>query len=298
MGFVLAIGGVLGTLLTAVLGGLLTDECKAWLLWTAERLIQRAVRTLPESERERYNEEWRSHVDEVPGQIGKLIVALGFLKAGQGMSRILDERTWRMYDTIGAGISRLTALMIVILEAPAFLVISLLIKLTSPGPLFLKAPRVGLGGRIFHEFRFRTVSVGPHGLLQSTMFGRFLSRLRLDELPLLLNVLRGDMAFVGPRPVRPEIHEQLSKTIPHEYGRREAIRPGITGWAQTCCRYSNTIEDAKEKLRYDLFYIKNRSVGFDILILLKTIRAVFLGRTNSQFDEQANKHFIFPGQKR
>ena len=110
-----------------------------------------------------------------------------------------------------------------------------------------------------------------------TKVGEFLRRSRLDELPQLWNVLKGDMAFVGPRPERPEFVNKLSQVIPY-YNVRHATRPGITGWAQVSYRYGSTIEDSKEKLRYDLYYIKNWSPAFDFWIVFNTIRTVLFGR--------------------
>jgi lipopolysaccharide/colanic/teichoic acid biosynthesis glycosyltransferase len=110
-----------------------------------------------------------------------------------------------------------------------------------------------------------------------TAVGHFLRLSRLDEIPQLWNVLKGDMSLVGPRPERPEFVEWLKQEIPHYY-LRHTIRPGITGWAQVCYKYGSTVEDAKEKLRYDLFYIKNMSPGLDLLILFQTIKIILLGR--------------------
>jgi lipopolysaccharide/colanic/teichoic acid biosynthesis glycosyltransferase len=110
-----------------------------------------------------------------------------------------------------------------------------------------------------------------------TRVGKFLRMTRLDEIPQLWNVLRGDMGFVGPRPERPEFVEWLTKEIPY-YPARHVIRPGVTGWAQVKYRYGNTVEDAKEKLQYDLYYIKNISVGLDLVILFQTVKTVILGR--------------------
>ena len=110
-----------------------------------------------------------------------------------------------------------------------------------------------------------------------TRVGKFLRSSRLDEIPQLWCVLKGDMHFVGPRPERPEFVEWLSKEIPY-YGVRHVVRPGITGWAQVQYKYGNTLEDAREKLQYDLFYIKNASLGLDLLIMFQTIKIVLLGR--------------------
>jgi lipopolysaccharide/colanic/teichoic acid biosynthesis glycosyltransferase len=110
-----------------------------------------------------------------------------------------------------------------------------------------------------------------------TLVGKFLRSSRLDEIPQLWNVLKGDMNFVGPRPERPEFVEWLKREIPH-YNVRHIVRPGITGWAQVRYKYGSSIEDSQEKLRYDLFYVKNISPGFDLLIFFYTIKIILLGR--------------------
>jgi lipopolysaccharide/colanic/teichoic acid biosynthesis glycosyltransferase len=110
-----------------------------------------------------------------------------------------------------------------------------------------------------------------------TPVGRFLRMMRLDEIPQLWNVLKGDMSFVGPRPERPEFVERLSREIPY-YHLRHFLRPGITGWAQICYEYGSSVEQAKEKLKYDLYYIKHLSVAFDLYIIFQTIKIVLFGR--------------------
>jgi lipopolysaccharide/colanic/teichoic acid biosynthesis glycosyltransferase len=147
--------------------------------------------------------------------------------------------------------------------------------------------RVGRGGVIFHCHKFRTMRKDAEADTGATWaddddpritrVGRFLRTSRLDEIPQLWNVLRGDMGFVGPRPERPEFVEWLSRDIPF-YPLRHTVSPGITGWAQIRYKYGNTREDAKEKLQYDLYYIKNMSLGLDLLIMFQTIKIVMLGR--------------------
>jgi lipopolysaccharide/colanic/teichoic acid biosynthesis glycosyltransferase len=110
-----------------------------------------------------------------------------------------------------------------------------------------------------------------------TRVGRFLRSSRLDEIPQLWCVVKGDMAFVGPRPERPEFVEMLTESLPY-YPVRHVVRPGITGWAQIKYKYGNTVEDSKQKLQYDLFYIKNASLGLDIMVMFQTIKIVLLGR--------------------
>jgi len=184
-------------------------------------------------------------------------------------------------------VSCLAALACLMVCLPLIPLIVLAIKLTSPGPVLYRQKRVGRNGIVFNCYKFRTmfadaeVDTGPTWASDDdpriTPLGRFLRRSRLDEIPQLLNVLRGDMGFVGPRPERPEFVARLSREIPY-YHLRHIIRPGITGWAQIRYRYGNSVEDAKEKLEYDLYYIKNLSLGLDFLILFETVKVIVLGR--------------------
>jgi sugar transferase (PEP-CTERM system associated) len=184
-------------------------------------------------------------------------------------------------------LSTLMALMLLLVTLPFLPLVILAIKLDSKGPVLYKQKRVGRAGQTFHCFKFRTMrqdaeaDTGPTWAGDDdpriTRIGKLLRSSRIDEIPQLWCVFKGDMAFVGPRPERPEFVEWLSKEIPY-YGVRHAVRPGITGWAQVRYKYGNTIEDAKEKLQYDLFYIKNASLGLDILIMFQTIKIVLLGR--------------------
>jgi exopolysaccharide biosynthesis polyprenyl glycosylphosphotransferase len=176
-------------------------------------------------------------------------------------------------------------LLIVVLPLLPFVILA--IKLDSKGPVLYRQKRVGRAGHNFYCYKFRTMrqdaeaDTGPTWADDDdpriTRVGKFLRMARIDEIPQLWCVFKGDMAFVGPRPERPEFVEWLSKEIPY-YGVRHAVRPGITGWAQVRYKYGNTVEDAKEKLQYDLFYIKNASLGLDILIMFQTIKIVLLGR--------------------
>lgn len=186
----------------------------------------------------------------------------------------------RSFSTVVAAIG-------LVLATPLVPFIILAIRLDSAGPILYRQKRVGFGGKHFHCFKFRTMRPDAEADTGATWAsdddprvtraGRFLRLSRLDEIPQLWCVLKGDMAFVGPRPERPEFVEWLSREIPY-YGVRHMVRPGITGWAQVRYRYCNTLEDAREKLQYDLFYIKNASVGLDLLIMFQTIKIVLLGR--------------------
>ena len=175
----------------------------------------------------------------------------------------------------------------VLLLAPIFLpLIALLIKLDSPGPIFYRQHRVGLNGRIFEIYKFRSMrnDAEADGLARwatagddrITTFGRFLRRSRIDELPQLYNVLKGEMSMVGPRPERPEFTGQIAAEVPY-YMKRHSVRPGITGWAQINYPYGASLEDAREKLEYDLYYVKNHSLFLDVIILLLTLRIAFGG---------------------
>ena len=179
------------------------------------------------------------------------------------------------------------ALIGFVITLPLLPFIVLAVKLDSPGPVLYHQKRVGRRGVTFYCYKFRTMRQDAEADTGATWatdndpritrVGRFLRASRLDEIPQLWNVLKGDMHFVGPRPERPEFVESLSKEIPY-YGVRHVVRPGITGWAQVEYKYGNTVEDAREKLQYDLFYIKNASVGLDFWIVFQTIKIVLLGR--------------------
>lgn len=174
-----------------------------------------------------------------------------------------------------------------LLTIPLLPFIVIAIRLDSSGPVLYRQKRVGRGGRIFTCYKFRTMrpdaeaDIGPTWADDDdpriTRVGRFLRTTRLDEIPQLWCVLKGDMAFVGPRPERPEFVEWLTREIPY-YNIRHLVRPGITGWAQIRYKYGNTVLDAKEKLQYDLFYIKNASIGLDIFIMFQTIKILLLRR--------------------
>jgi sugar transferase (PEP-CTERM system associated) len=178
----------------------------------------------------------------------------------------------------------LTALIVL---SPLFLLVAILIKADSPGPIFFRQERVGENGRLLTIYKFRSMrndaekNTGPVWAKQEddrvTRVGKYMRKLRIDELPQLWNALKGDISLVGPRPERPQFVKELEQKIPY-YALRHSVRPGITGWAQVSFPYGASVEDAAEKLRYDLFYIENLSVLFDFMILLKTIKIVILGK--------------------
>jgi exopolysaccharide biosynthesis polyprenyl glycosylphosphotransferase len=186
----------------------------------------------------------------------------------------------RLFDIV-------TSLVLLVLLSPALLAGMAMVRFFSPeGPVFFKQVRVGRFGRKFWIYKLRSMRTDAEkaGAVWSTrgkdarVFpgGSLLRKFRVDEIPQLLNVLRGEMSFVGPRPERPEFVRMLSREIPF-YGERHMIQPGLTGWAQVCYPYGSSVEDARRKLEYDLYYLKNAGVIFDFLILLDTVRVVLLG---------------------
>ena len=202
------------------------------------------------------------------------------MQASQGFVSPIAMRFKRLMDVA----------LVILMGVPAFLLgclIACLIKLTSPrSPVFYSQERVGRFGRIFRIYKFRTMvpmaegEMGavwsPRGDPRVTVIGSILRRYRLDELPQLFNVLKADMSLVGPRPERPGLVEKLEKEIPF-YRERENLLPGLTGWAQIRYPYGATVDDARAKLEYDLYYLQNLSVALDLRIILHTLRIVIFG---------------------
>ena len=180
----------------------------------------------------------------------------------------------------------LVALIGFLLCLPIMLVTAALIKLESKGPVFYKQERVGKNGHTFILAKFRSMKVdaeksGPvwasKGDDRTTRVGRIIRKVRIDETPQFWNILKGEMSFVGPRPERPHFVSQLAQEIPY-YEQRHLIAPGLTGWAQIKYPYGASIEDARQKLQYDLFYIKNYSLILDAVIMFETIKIILFGR--------------------
>jgi exopolysaccharide biosynthesis polyprenyl glycosylphosphotransferase len=178
------------------------------------------------------------------------------------------------------------ASLLIVLTAPIFLIISLAIKLGSPGPVFYWQYRLGHEEKPFKIFKFRTMiqdaeDQGPqwavNGDPRITRVGRWLRRLRLDELPQLINIIKGEMSLIGPRPERAVFIRLFKEAIPY-YSYRLMVKPGLTGWAQVMYSYAASLEETKEKLQYDLYYVKNMGLFLDLAIILKTIRIVLFGR--------------------
>jgi sugar transferase (PEP-CTERM system associated) len=185
-------------------------------------------------------------------------------------------------------LSTLLSVILLILTSPILLLVAILIKIDSKGPVFYKQERVGRNGRVFKLVKFRSmrndaekdtgpVWSAPGNDKRVTRVGRFLRRTRIDELPQIYNILRGDMDMVGPRPERPVFVDQFSGEIPY-YPLRHVVKPGITGWAQVNYGYASKLEHTIEKLQYDLFYIKNISLALDIMILFETVKTILVSK--------------------
>lgn len=225
--------------------------------------------------------EWPGFFERLAGRIPIDNLAPSYIIFNQGFRKSLFVRLVRRV------LSAVIAAGALVVMAPVLVIVAVAIKLDSPGPVFYSQKRVGQNGKVFRIYKFRSMRIDAEGggvprwAIKNdprvTRIGRILRRSRLDELPQMLNILRGDIDLVGPRPERPEFVAELEKIIPY-YALRHTIKPGLTGWAQVMFPYCGTIEESKKKVQYDLFYIKNMSVKLDLLILFRTIKIVVLGR--------------------
>jgi lipopolysaccharide/colanic/teichoic acid biosynthesis glycosyltransferase len=174
-----------------------------------------------------------------------------------------------------------------VLSVPVMIIVALVVKFSSPGPILLRQTRVGLHGKHFVLYKFRSMYADAEARSGAvwaskddpriTPAGRWLRRLRLDELPQFVNVVRRDMSIVGPRPERPEFSAMLEEKIPF-YKQRHWVKPGITGWAQINHKYGDTVEDSMVKLEYDLYYIKHLAPALDAYIIFNTLKVMLLSR--------------------
>jgi sugar transferase (PEP-CTERM system associated) len=195
-------------------------------------------------------------------------------------------RQAKVAELLRSAVHWLVALVGAFLSLPLVLITAVLIKLDSKGPVFYKQERIGKNGRTFVLTKFRSMKVdaeqaGPvwasKGDSRTTRVGRIIRKIRVDEIPQFWNILKGEMSFVGPRPERPHFVAQLAQEIPF-YEQRHLIAPGLTGWAQIKYPYGSSIDDARQKLQYDLFYIKNHGLFLDAIILFETIKIILFGR--------------------
>ena len=202
------------------------------------------------------------------------------------------EHAAQLYDPLKRAWEFVAALALGIILLPVEALIAIIIKLMSRGPVLIRQKRVGKNGNVFTLYKFRSmVALDPSGLAETgtaiwatpndsrvTPFGKLLRASHLDELPQFINLVRGDLSFVGPRPERPEWVEKLQKQIPY-YEMRLLVKPGVTGWAQLNHRADLTTDDVKQKLQYDIYYLKNRSLIFDFAIIIKTLKSFFVNPT-------------------
>jgi len=225
--------------------------------------------------------EWPTFFEKLSGRIPIDTLAPSFFIFNEGF------RKSRIPLAIRRVLSAIVAAFFLVLLFPFFLVVAVSIKLDSFGPVLYTQIRVGQHNKPIRIYKFRSMrnDAEKNGDAvwavendpRVTRVGHFLRKTRIDELPQLFNVLIGDLEFVGPRPERPEFVEKLQALIPY-YALRHTVKPGLTGWAQVMFHYGSTIDESKEKLQYDLFYIKNMSVKLDLLILFHTFKIVLLGR--------------------
>ena len=227
--------------------------------------------------------ELASFLERETGKVYLDILIPSWMIFGAGFRRdVLRRYTEAAFDLAAS-----FALLLIALPVMAITVLAIKMEEGISAPVLYGQPRVGYGGRVFRVLKFRSMRVDAEKDGRArwatanddrvTRVGRFIRKVRIDELPQLFNVLAGRMSFVGPRPERPEFVKELNEKIPY-YDVRHAVKPGITGWAQLCYPYGASEQDATEKLQYDLYYVKNHSLVFDILILLQTVEVILFGK--------------------
>lgn len=222
-----------------------------------------------------------THFEHALGQIQRDAVSAGWLIFGDGFEQgWLRTAVKRVFDIV-------FATLLIGLTWPLMVLTGFLILLESGGPVLYRQQRVGLDGRLFNVVKFRSMNADAERDGQPrwaslkddrvTRVGRVIRKLRIDELPQLFSVLGGDMSLVGPRPERPFFVEQLTRALPF-YAVRHSVKPGVTGWAQVHYHYGASVDDAAEKLQYDLYYVKNHTLLLDLLVLVQTVGVVLCGR--------------------
>jgi sugar transferase (PEP-CTERM system associated) len=222
-----------------------------------------------------------THFEKTLGQIRVDYLNASWLIFGEGF----NQGTWR--TAVKRVFDIFCATLLCIISTPIMVVTAVLIKLESRGPVFYSQERVGLNGSTFMVTKFRSMRTDAEkdgkprwasaNDQRVTRVGNIIRRVRIDELPQLFNVLRGDMSLVGPRPERPFFVEQLTQEIPF-YALRHSVKPGVTGWAQVRYHYGSTVEDSLQKLQFDLYYVKNHTLFLDLVVLLETVGVVLTGK--------------------
>ncbi|TBA86287.1 sugar transferase [Rhizobium ruizarguesonis] len=259
---IIIVCGVLGSAFSKILA----DEFKAWRPNIVRRMIGIAASLLSDADRDRYHEEWSAYVEDVPGDLGKLFSASGFVWAAARMSdrRLMALGTKRAMDVSIAATSLL-------LLFPPMLATALAIKIESPGPVLFAHRRLGKGGKEIFVYKFRSTRLSSEDQSgQVTRIGKLIRRSNIDELPQLINILRGDMSLVGPRPFPAHIaNDEAESEIMKA---RQKVRPGLTGLAQLLPPGRDHFRDS---LVSDLFYVAHHSTALDLVIILKTVVAEF-----------------------
>ena len=223
-----------------------------------------------------------THFEQTLGQIRLESVSAGWLVFGDGFAHknFIRAAIKRLFDIV-------SSIILILLTWPIMLVTGILILVESGPPVLYLQERVGLNGRLFNVVKFRSMQIDaeadgtPRWASASddrvTRVGRVIRKLRIDELPQLFSVLGGSMSLVGPRPERPYFVDQLTEELPY-FAVRQSVKPGVTGWAQVRYQYGASVEDAAEKLQYDLYYVKNQSFFLDLVVLFETVGVVLLGK--------------------
>lgn len=222
-----------------------------------------------------------THFEKLLGQVHLEAVSAGWLIFGDGFKQgVFRSGFKRLFDIVGSSV-------LLLLATPVMLITALLVFIESGMPIFYRQERVGLNGRTFNVIKFRSMRQDAEkdgkprwagaGDTRVTRVGKFIRKTRIDELPQLICVLKGDMSLVGPRPERPYFVERLTQDIPY-YALRHGVKPGLTGWAQVRYHYGASVKDAEQKLQYDLYYVKNHSGFLDLIVLFETVGVVLTGK--------------------
>ena len=222
-----------------------------------------------------------THFEKTLGQIRRDSVSAGWLIFGDGFEQgLMRTLVKRIFDIV-------CATVLILLALPVMLMTSIFILVESGGPILYLQERVGLNGRLFNVVKFRSMRTDaekdgkPRWATAAddrvTRVGRWIRKLRIDELPQLFSVLGGDMSLVGPRPERPYFVDKLTQELPY-YAVRQSVKPGVTGWAQVRYHYGASVEDSAEKLQYDLYYVKNHTLFLDLVVLFETVGVVLMGK--------------------
>jgi lipopolysaccharide/colanic/teichoic acid biosynthesis glycosyltransferase len=274
MGMIAAIFSLVSVILVATFSKLVADDVKAWQPRITRHLIKLAVRQLPEDQRERYMEEWTAFIDDTPGDLSKMLRATSLIWAARSMAASTSSVNFvtKMADGVRRTNDVLSCSLLLFLIAPGLLTFMVAIMLQGGGGTLVREQRVGRNGEIFYFLMLRTTSNTADGT-KITFVGNFLRKTGLDHLPNLINILRGELSLVGPRPEPPDFAEKCSELVP-AYRERHAVRPGHYGWQQVNQPDATSVADAKGNFLLDEYYLKNRSLRLDLRILFMAFKSI------------------------